>query len=229
VVYAGADQLVTPDILVGVLVQYDWFSQDGDTNGSEVTGTGWMAGPYATFKLDEGFFADIRAAWGQSSNDISPTGTYTDSFDTNRWLVSGALIGSYQVERWTIQPAASLSYIRETQESYTDSLNVVIPEQSVSQGEFRAGPKVSYDIVFESGHRLTPSFSFDGAYTFGNDGLYSSGSLAREVQGLRGRVGLGLDLTTTTDLTISIASHYDGIGTKADLFGGTLRLSMPLN
>lgn len=229
VIYAGADQLVTPDILLGALVQYDWFSQDGDTNGSEVTGTGWMAGPYATFKLDEGFFADLRATWGQSSNDISPTGTYTDSFDTTRWLVSGALTGNYQVDRWTIQPAASLSYIRETQESYTDSLNVVIPEQSVSQGEFRAGPEFSYDIMFESGDRLTPSASFDGAYTFGNDGLYSSGSLAREVQGLRGRAGLGLDLTTTTGLTISIASNYDGIGTDADLFGATLRFSMPLN
>ena len=229
VVYAGADQLVTPDILLGALIQYDWFSQDGDTDGSEVTGTGWMAGPYATFKLDEGFFADIRAAWGQSSNDISPTGTYTDSFDTTRWLVSGALIGSYQVDRWTIQPAASLSYIRETQESYTDSLNVVIPEQSVSQGEFRAGPKLSYDIVFERGDRLTPSVSFDGAYTFGNDGLYSNGSLAREVQGLRGRAGLGLDLETTTGLTVSIASHYDGVGTDADLFDATLRLSFPLN
>ncbi len=229
VVYAGADQLITPDILLGALVQYDWFSQDGDTDGSEVTGTGWMAGPYATFKLDEGFFADLRAAWGQSSNDINPTGTYTDSFDTNRWLVSGSLIGSYQVDRWTIQPAASLSYIRETQESYTDSLNVVIPEQSVSQGEFRAGPKLSYDIVFESGNRLTPSFNFDGAYTFGNDGLYSSGSLAREVQGLRGRAGFSLDLATTSDLTVSVASHYDGIGTSADLFGATLRFSMLLN
>lgn len=229
VVYAGADQLITPDILLGALVQYDWFSQDGDTDGSEVTGTGWMAGPYATFKLDEGFFADLRAAWGQSSNDINPTGTYTDRFDTNRWLVSGALIGSYQVDRWTIQPAASLSYIRETQESYTDSLNVVIPEQSVSQGEFRAGPKLSYDIVFESGNRLTPSFNFDGAYTFGNDGLYSSGSLAREVQGLRGRAGFSLDLATTSDLTVSVASHYDGIGTSADLFGATLRFSMLLN
>jgi len=229
VVYAGADQLITPDILLGALVQYDWFSQDGDTDGSEVTGTGWMAGPYATFKLDEGFFADLRAAWGQSSNDINPTGTYTDSFDTNRWLVSGSLIGSYQVDRWTIQPAASLSYIRETQESYTDSLNVVIPEQSVSQGEFRAGPKLSYVIVFESGNRLTPSFNFDGAYTFGNDGLYSSGSLAREVQGLRGRAGFSLDLATTSDLTVSVASHYDGIGTSADLFGATLRFSMLLN
>jgi hypothetical protein len=229
VIYAGADQLVTPDILLGALVQYDWFSQEGDTNGSEVTGTGWMAGPYATFKLDEGFFADLRAAWGQSSNDISPNGTYTDSFDTNRWLVSGALTGSYQVDRWTIQPAVSLSYIRETQESYTNSLNVVIPEQSVSQGEFRAGPKFSYDIMFESGDRLTPSASFDGAYTFGNDGLYSNGSLAREVQGLRGRTGIGLDLTTTTGLTVSIASNYDGIGTDADLFGAMLRFSMPLN
>ena len=229
VVYIGADQLIAPNILLGALVQYDWFSHEADKGNAEVSGEGWMAGPYATFRLNENFFADIRAAWGKSRNDISPTGTYEDSFDTTRWLVSGALTGSYVREPWTVEPTVSLSYIRETQESYTDSLSVVIPEQTVSQGEVRAGPRLSYAHALDSGARLTPSVSFEGAYTFGNDGLTSSGSLAREVQGLRGRIGFGLDIATRDGVSLSIASHYDGIGTSAELYGLSLEISMALN
>ncbi|MEP0708021.1 MAG: choice-of-anchor D domain-containing protein [Parvibaculum sp.] len=229
VVYLGADQLIAPNILLGALVQFDWFSHEADTGNAEVSGEGWMAGPYATFRLNDTFFADIRAAWGTSRNDISPTGSYEDSFDTTRWLISGALTGSYSHAPWTVQPAVSLSYIRETQESYIDSLSVVIPEQTVSQGEVRAGPRLAYAHVLDSGTRLTPSVSFEGAYTFGNDGLTSSGSLAREVQGLRGRVGFGLDIATRDGVSLSIASHYDGIGTAAALYGLSLEISMALN
>lgn len=229
IVYLGADQMIAPNILLGALVQFDWFSHEADRGNAEVSGEGWMAGPYATFRLNDTFFADIRAAWGTSRNDISPTGSYEDSFDTTRWLISGALTGDYTHAPWTVQPVLSLSYIRETQESYTDSLSVVIPEQTVSQGEVRAGPRLAYAHVLDSGARLTPSVSFEGAYTFGNEGLTSSGSLAREVQGLRGRVGFGLDIATRDGVSLSIASHYDGIGTAAALYGLSLEISMALN
>jgi hypothetical protein len=54
----------------------------------------WMAGPYATVRLSENLFWQVRGAWGQSSNTVSPFLTYTDSFDITRWLVSSTLTGS---------------------------------------------------------------------------------------------------------------------------------------
>lgn len=229
VVYAGADQLVTPDILVGALVQYDWFRQEQDTGGGKVTGTGWMAGPYATFRLDESLFADIRFAWGKSRNDITPIGTYTDTFDTTRWLGSGAFIGDFTYDDWSIQPTISLAYLREAQKRYTDSLGVDIPGQSVSQGEVKAGPRIGYAHLFESGDRLEPFVSLEGAYVFGDDGLYSDGSLAKEVSGLRGRLGYGLDWRNEAGQSLSVSGTYDGIGTNANILGVSLKLSVPLN
>ena len=41
-----------------------------------------MAGPYATIRLTEQMFLQARAAWGRSSNEVSPFLTYTDSFDS---------------------------------------------------------------------------------------------------------------------------------------------------
>jgi hypothetical protein len=229
VVYAGADQLVTPDILVGALVQYDWFRQEQDTGGGKVTGRGWMAGPYATFRLDESLFADIRFAWGKSRNDVTPIGTYTDTFDTTRWLGSGAFIGDFAYEDWSIQPTISLVYLREAQKRYTDSLGIDIPGQSVSQGEVKAGPRIGYAHLFESGDRLEPFMSLEGAYVFGDDGLYSDGSLAKEVSGLRGRLGYGLDWRTEAGQSLSVSGTYDGIGTNANILGVSLKLSVPLN
>ncbi|MEQ8748086.1 autotransporter outer membrane beta-barrel domain-containing protein [Pyruvatibacter sp.] len=228
VVYAGADQLVTPDILVGALVQYDWFRQNAD-NGGEVTGTGWMAGPYATFRLDDVLFADVRAAWGRSSNDVSLNGQYTDSFDTTRWLASGALIGDFQDGAWSIRPTVSLAYLSETQESFTNTLNVAIPGQTVSQGEVSAGPQIGYVFELPSGDVLSPSVSFNGAYVFGDDGLFSDGSLAKEVSGLRGRTGAGLDYRMPGGTSLAISGNFDGIGTNASIYGGSLKLSIPLN
>ncbi len=229
VVYAGADQLVTPDILVGALVQYDWFRQEQDTGGGKVTGRGWMAGPYATFRLDESLFADIRFAWGKSRNDITPLGTYTDTFDTTRWLGSGAFIGDFAYEDWSIQPTVSLAYLRETQQRYTDSLGIDIPGQSISQGEVKAGPRIGYAHLFENGDRLEPFVSLEGAYVFGDDGLFSDGSLAKEVNGLRGRAGYGLDWRNEAGQSLSVSGSYDGIGTNANILGVSLKLSVPLN
>lgn len=229
VVYAGADQLVTADILVGALVQYDWFRQKQDTGGGKVTGRGWMAGPYATFRLDERLFADIRFAWGRSRNDITPIGTYTDTFDTTRWLASGAFIGNFAYGGWSVQPTMSLAYLRETQKRYTDSLGVDIPGQSISQGEVKAGPRIGYAHLFDTGDRLEPFVSLDGAYVFGDDGLYSDGSLAKEASGLRGRLGYGLDWRSEAGQSLSVSGTYDGIGTNVDIVGVSLKLSIPLN
>lgn len=229
VVYAGADQLITPDILLGALVQYDWFRQEQDTGGGKVEGRGWMAGPYATFRLDQQLFADIRFAWGKSRNDITPIGTYTDTFDTTRWLGSGAFIGDFAYEDWSIQPTISLAYLRETQKRYTDSLGVDIPGQSISQGEVKAGPRIGYAHLFESGDRLEPFVSLEGAYVFGDDGLFSEGSLAKEVNGLRGRAGYGLDWRNEAGQSVSLSGTYDGIGTRVKSLGASLKLSIPLN
>ena len=44
-----------------------------------------------TARLNKALFFDARAAWGQAANQVSPFGTYQDSFATTRALASAKL------------------------------------------------------------------------------------------------------------------------------------------
>ncbi len=225
----GVDYVVEPDLLIGFMGQIDRFKQDFVTPGSETDGRGWMAGPYATLKLDEHLYLDVLGAWGRSDNEISPFGTYTDSFETDRWLVSSTLTGQFDVGNWDLRPSYSLQFLHERQFAYTDSLGVRIPEQSLSQGDMRLGPQIAYTYTFEDGAQLRPEGGFEGIYSFGERNTFSPGSLAAETQGLTGQVNGGLDYQTPGGLSLGLSADYGGIGGTAKSFGLTINLSMPLN
>src|SRR5436190_8464156 len=126
--YLGADYVLNPSLLVGALIQFDSLRQTSQQLSSDVTGRGWMAGPYATVRLSDNVFLQGRAAWGRSSNEVSPYMTYADEFQSERWLVSSTLTGRWRYGPWQLRPSASLTYMEDVAKSYTDSLGVVIPE-----------------------------------------------------------------------------------------------------
>ena len=103
-IYAGADYLVRPAILVGLLVQSDWVSERSASLGTSASGNGWMAGPYISIGLTPNLFFDARAAWGQSDNGIDPLGVYTDNFSTDRRLFSAKLTGNWSYNRLWFRP-----------------------------------------------------------------------------------------------------------------------------
>ena len=127
--YLGAHYFTSENTLVGILGQLDWADETNSNQGSQADGFGWMVGPYIAGKFsDQNLFYEARVAYGQSDNDISPLGTFTDSFDTKRWLASGKLSGQYEVSDLTIRPEIRISWYEETQEAYTDSLSNLVPE-----------------------------------------------------------------------------------------------------
>lgn len=233
VVYSGVDYLITPKILGGVMIQYDWLDQDTGLSDphlpdeASIDGRGWMVGPYGTVKFDRNFYLDIRMAWGRSDNTISPFGTYTDTFDTERWLVSAALIGEYQIRNWTIRPGATLQYIGEHQFGYTDDFGVAIPSQDFAQGDLRIGPRVDYAHSLSSGVMLSPWIELDTVYSLFADDQFSSGSFVSEINGLTGSFKGGLAAKMPNNLLLEFSGQYDGIGVSVESYGGTLRTSVP--
>jgi len=95
ILYVGADIPLTTNLLVGILGQFDWAKEHTKLDGSSAEGNGWMVGPYLSARIDEHLFFDWRAAWGQSDNKVNPIGTYTDHFDTDRWLTTARLTGNW--------------------------------------------------------------------------------------------------------------------------------------
>lgn len=230
VIYLGADYVVSRWLLVGALVQYDSMDEISNQLGTDVEGQGWMVGPYATVRLTDNVFVQGRAAWGKSDVEISPFMTYSDEFETRRWLLEANIQGRWNVGRFLVAPHAVISYIEEHQESYRDSMGFIIPDQRVSLGQMRFGPQVSYQTTANDGTKLEPYAEIEGIWNFNEEGTeLLTGSVGGDEE-LRGRVGLGFRATMPSGVSMDVSGKYDGIG--ADNFeavSADVRMRYPLN
>src|SRR5262249_28676740 len=58
--FVGSDYRITPDMIVGALVQFDWAEDETGPLASKVEGRGWMAGPYISARIHENIYFDLR-------------------------------------------------------------------------------------------------------------------------------------------------------------------------
>ena len=230
ILYLGADYLLNPWILVGALVQFDWMDDESKTLGSEIDGNGWMAGPYVSLKLAPNILFDARGAWGQSDNEISPLGTYTDSFDTDRWLAKANLTGNWFVQRLRVSPSVGVIYVEETQDGYVDLLGTSIDSYSAHLGRLMFGPEFGYAIERRDGMILEPHVAFTGMWDFDKDNTATIGGLTTGSDDFRVKVEGGLIVQATNGVSGRAALTYDGIGSdNFSAWGGQLWLSVPWN
>lgn len=230
ILYVGADYLVNPWILIGALVQFDWMDDKSSVLSTDVSGRGWMAGPYVTLKLSDNIMLDARGAWGQSDNDIRPFNTYQDSFDTDRWLVKANLTGNWYVDHLRISPSVGVIYVEEEQHAYVDSLGASIASQSAHIGRLTFGPEFGYAFQRPDGVIIEPHAAFTGMWDFDKDETVSMGGLTASTDDFRVKVEGGLMVRATDGSSARATLSYDGIGANNfDAWGGQLWLSIPLN
>ena len=229
--YVGTHYFIDDSTLVGIMGQLDWADETNSALNSKAEGKGWMIGPYIAGQIsDQNLFYEARVAYGKSNNDISPIGTYTDSFYTTRWLVSGKIAGSYKHNDLTINPAISVSYYQDTQESYVDANNLTIPEQTLSLGELRFGPTFSKATTLEDSTLFTPTFGITGVWNFdvNNNNASQTGIIGDD--DLRARVDFGFSAANPVNgMIFTLEGFYDGIGiSNYDAYGGRARVTVPL-
>lgn len=205
--YVGADYRIGESLLVGMLAQFDRFSPVGNRTAGTIGGDGWMAGPYLMARLSPQLYIDLRAAWGRSDNDVSPLGTYRDSFETTRGLYTGALVGEFEAGPGTrFRPELRLRYLGERQKSYIDALGVTIPSQTVGQGDISFSPRIDHGMSIDPQWMLRPYLSAEGIYSFGID------PTANWLDEFRMRIEGGAELWASTGVRFSLAGFHDGIG-----------------
>ncbi len=229
--YLGADYLVNPKVLAGVMVQYDELLDASAQTNSRVKGKGWMIGPYITAQLAPNLYFDGRFAYGKSRNRISPFNTYTDTFKTDRWLVSANLSGNFTLENWQMSPNVNLAYIEENQHAYVDSLNVGIPSQTVGLGQLRFGPDFSTVIQGANHSIIEPRFTIDGIYNFGNrSGNPLVNNTSNESDGWRARIETDVSITNRHGTQLQLGVNYDGIGqSDFESYGVSFKVTISLN
>ena len=203
IAHLGADWLVSETALVGLMGQYDKL----DGAGTAPEGDGWMFGPYATVRLAENLYGDVRAAWGRSDNTVSPLGTFRDGFETSRAFYTGSLIGVFDIgDASRFRPEVELRYYSEDQEAYRDSLGVAIPSQSVDQGDIAFSPRFDTEWDLGSDWAMRPFIAADGIYTFGSP---DEGALE---DALRARIEIGALVFKQDGFGINLSANFDGIG-----------------
>ncbi len=233
-VSVGADYVLNPSLLLGAMVQFDTMRLHSDSKLTDASGSGWMAGPYATLKLSDHVFLQTRAAWGKSSNEVSPFLTYTDGFGSTRWLVSSSLTGNWRAGLWSLRPSASVAYMEDTAESYVDTFGAAIPSVTSQLGQAKAGPEISYRFQLGGGVTVEPNGGLQVIWDFARDtsatGLGSINGSAAGQAAIRGKADIGLRATTVGGISVDLSGSYDGIGSSGvQTVTGKAVVRVPLN
>jgi outer membrane autotransporter protein len=228
IVHLGAGHKINPDLVIGGIIQVDRASEKDTSANSSISGTGWMIGPYMVARLRDNLAFDGRLAFGQSTNSVSPTGTYTDTFKTNRAMIHARITGDFMQGDVKIAPAMAFIYMQEKQLSYVDSLSVTISEQTINMGQLSTGASVSKNIVMENGMMLTPSIGLKGIWNFADTGFLNVATGAASTANnnrLSARLDAGLDVSVDEGVTLQFKGFFDGIGaSNYKAYGGASML-----
>lgn len=156
-----------------------------------------------------------RAAWGTSSNSVSPSLTYTDKFASTRWLLASTLAGHWDLGPWSFRPYASVSYIEDNAQGYADTFGITMPEVKTALGQAKIGPEIGYkwrlsdDLILQPKAGVQLIWNFAGSSTA--NGVAIDGNAAGPT-GVRGRGEVGIGLVHRSGITVDLSGSYDGIG-----------------
>ncbi len=204
----GADYLVSEKALVGLSFHYDRMADPTDED-AELTGNGWLVGPYASFEIGKDVFWDTSLLYGGSANDIG-TQFWDGSFDTKRWLFDTSIMGQWQLDDTAVlTPRLRAVYSSEKVEDYAveNGAGDRIELDGFTQEQLRVslGAEIARSFTLEDGSVLTPKLGV----TTGFSGLDGSG--------LFGSVSTGLSMQAVNGWAIDAALLLDieGEGEKA--------------
>ena len=222
ILHAGADWLVTPDVMVGVSAQIDSFEQS-IAAGEEFDSRGWMIGPVATARLDENLYLDGRLAYGQADNDLLRGGA-TDEFGSTRALAEVALIGQTSLGMFNVFPEAELLFFREETDAYTSATVGAVDASEVTIGQARLGGQLEHAI----GTDAVGYANFYSVFTDIREGTVSDGSFIDEISGWSGEFGLGLRFANANGVTLNTSVGVGGLFTDANSMTAALEVRIPL-
>ena len=164
----GVDYLFSEKAMVGVSFHYDRMTDPTDQD-AELTGNGWLAGPYASLELGKGVFWNGSLRYGGSSNTIN-TQFWDGGFKTTRWMADTSIEGQWTLdEATTISPKLRAVYFSEKINDYTvkNSSGDAIAIDGFNEDQFRVslGAEIARSFTMENGTKLTPKLGLTGGYS----------------------------------------------------------------
>jgi len=195
--------------ILGLMLEFDQMVQDDPTR--RIEGTGWLIGPYVAGQIqDQPLYYEGRLLWGQSDNEIAPTGQPVASFGSERFLAQIKLQGEFALGQAIATPFVDASYTSDKQEAHTDGLGNPISAQEVRQSQIALGIDLRQAFAVNGGV-LTPTAGISAVYS-DTSGAGTVALAEPEHDGWRGRVRAGV--TYSRGLSrFEAAAFFDGLGT----------------
>jgi len=213
----GIDYLLNERALVGLSLHLDRVT-DPIGADAEVSGDGWLVGPYGSFEIAEGVFLDTSLLYGGSANQLD-TGALSGGFDTTRWLAEASLYGRWQLDAaTTLIPKLRLVYLDETVADYQvgDGAGTVIDMPGFTDQQLRVslGSDLTHEFVLDDGLRVIPTIGLTGGLAM-LDGSAAFGALSTRVQ-----VNNGQNWNIETGLQLNLDANANrSIGGKIEIGG----------
>ncbi|MCC5983931.1 MAG: autotransporter domain-containing protein [Rhodobacteraceae bacterium] len=210
---AGADYLLTPSLALGLMAQFDT-ARESRQDLSNLSGQGWMVGPYLTGEITPSLFFALRGAVGTSRNsaeiDIYEDGgpLFDGDFQTRRTLLRGALYGVHELDSGVVlSPEIDLAWMREHQRDYTVSnglTSIAVPGVNTEVGRMTLATMI--EKPFDDGQMIVfarPSVAWN----------FTQSGPAR-VDAVRGSLELGFRTGGASSWNATGALRFDGLGSK---------------
>ncbi len=204
----GVDYLISEHALIGLSFHYDRMTDPTDED-AELTGNGWLAGPYASIELGKGVFWNGSLRYGGSNNTID-TQFWDGNFKTTRWMADTSIEGQWYLdEDTTLSPKLRAIYFSEKVDDYTvkNGAGDAITIEGFNEDQFRVslGAEIARSFMLESGAKLTPKLGLTGGFS-GLDGAGAFGAVT---------AGVSIQTTNFWMLDTSLLFNIEGDGQKS--------------
>lgn len=201
----GADYLLSEKALLGLSFHYDRMTDPTDED-AELSGNGWLAGPYASFELGKSIFWDTSLLYGGSSNTFDMN-AFDGTFDTRRLLMDTSVKGQWQLDDATVfTPALRAVYFSETVDDYgvKNGAGDLIDLKGFTEEQLRVSlrAEIARQFSLENEMTLTPKLAGTLGYS-GLDGAGMFGSLS---------AGLSLKTAESWSIDTGLLFNIEGDG-----------------
>ncbi len=222
---AGAHTNVSPNALVGMMVQFDSLTQEAGATTTE--GDGYLVGPYVVARLpDQPLYFEGRYLFGRTENSTTIGTAAAQNFDTDRRLASLKVAGQLSYGDLRLTPNLTATHLDEVQQAFIDNDGNAIAEQGITQTDVALGLDFAKPLNVERGAlSLTGGFASVWSQT---EGSGTASTIAPDHQGQHGQAHLGLTYLSENGITYSAGTNYVGLG-ASDFESWSLHLgiSMP--
>ncbi|MGU9957670.1 MAG: hypothetical protein ACNYPI_08635 [Arenicellales bacterium WSBS_2016_MAG_OTU3] len=222
-VSVGGHGYVQPNTIVGMM-QLDL----ADDDALNITGKGWLSGPYFVHKLTETVITVQKVAtlWPNRKTEISPSNTYTDSFDSDRYLAQFRITGL----SWLPNGNHNARYRLHLHRRHGRHHRQPPPPDRRTK---RRLTQMTFGLDFKLPIAMqTETLDFTG----GLSGIIRSvggngGKSESDIKGGRGRMELGLNYRRSENgngnrVTLIATTFYDGISSDYESYGVNFSVGM---